>query len=574
MKKMKNMIALLLAFTMVMAMGMTAFAAKTVNVGTGTGSITLENGTTGEKYQLYKVFDATYSGDNVAYTFTKTDANAAFYALLTADASPFTLTATATENEYTVVKKDTASDAVILSWVETNVKDKDYLKVGAEIELAEADEQAIEWTNLAYGYYMITSTLDDYESGKSHVTIDSNVPDATVIDKNQTPSFDKNIVDDPENPVKINEANIDEEVDFDITVESKNYDGKDKIFKYVVYDTLEPGWTLKAAPVVKIDGETKTAATDYTISYYTDDTKATAAKTDLSDAQYFEITIPWTTDGTKAGTHLYKANDEIQVTYTAFLDKEKFEEIHVGATPNKNTADVKYFKGDDNSTTPSGDLPDVITETYETAVTILKTDENGDPLTGAEFQLTSTDGSQITIVTGSEYQEHTGEGKGTYYKLNDGTYTDEAPTGDAEHDAVYEDTTKTYDLVDVSGIQEDGQNTDIKAFVGADGKLTFSGLGVGTYTLTETTVPAGYNKAADVTFKITFDPATKKFASNNAKVVLNSTNNVFDTTIENQSGTELPSTGGIGTTMFYVIGTVLVLGAAVLLISKRRMNVR
>ena len=48
----------------------------------------------------------------------------------------------------------------------------------------------------------------------------------------------------------------------------------------------------------------------------------------------------------------------------------------------------------------------------------------------------------------------------------------------------------------------------------------------------------------------------------------------FKITIDNNKGTELPSTGGIGTTIFYVLGTVLVLGAAVLLISKRRMNVR
>ena len=115
MKNMKKMIALLLAMTMVMAMGMTVFAAKTVEVGDGNGSITLENGTTGQKYQLYKVFDATYSGTNVSYTFTKTDANAEFYTALTASTSPFTVTETATANKYQVIKKDGVTDADLIT---------------------------------------------------------------------------------------------------------------------------------------------------------------------------------------------------------------------------------------------------------------------------------------------------------------------------------------------------------------------------------------------------------------------------------------------------------------------------
>ncbi len=565
MKHIKKVITLLLAAVMVFAMSATVFAAKTVDVGTGTGSITLQNGTTGEKYQLYKVFDATYSGDNVAYTFTKTDDNTEFFNALNRADSPFTLTATATENKYTVIKKDSATNDAVLTWVETNVKDKAYLKVGAEITLVEADEQAIVWNNLAYGYYMITSSLKDKDTNKSAVTIDSNVPDATVIDKNQVPSFDKNIVDDPENPVKVNEAGLAEDVDFDITVSSKNYDGKDKIFKYVIYDTLDHGWTLKAAPVVKVAGAAPKA--EYTITYKD---KADAATTDVAKAEYFEIEIPWTSDGTKNGTHLYKANDEIQVTYTAFLDPEKADDVNVGAEPNENTADVKYFKGPD-TTTPSGDLPDVTTETYDTAVTILKTDGT-DPMTGAEFQLTSTNGTKTTIVTGSEYVEHTGDGKGEYYKLNDGTYTKEAPNGDETHDAAYADKDKTYDLKPVADVQSDTANTDIKAFVGADGKLTFSGLGAGTYTLTETTVPAGYNKAEDVTFTISFSATTKKFASNNPNVVLDSDNNVFNTTIVNQAGTKLPATGGIGTVIFYVLGTILLIGCGVVLVSKRRMT--
>lgn len=88
----------------------------------------------------------------------------------------------------------------------------------------------------------------------------------------------------------------------------------------------------------------------------------------------------------------------------------------------------------------------------------------------------------------------------------------------------------------------------------ADG-ANIRGLAPGTYYLEETTVPAGYNKLATrVAVTVTKDATAAKEIS-----------------VENQSGSVLPSTGGIGTTMFYVVGSVLVIGAAVVLISKRRM---
>ena len=567
MKNMKKMIALLLAMTMVMAMGMTVFAAKTVEVGDGNGSITLENGTTGQKYQLYKVFDATYSGTNVSYTFTKTDANAEFYTALTASTSPFTVTATATENKYQVVKKDGVADADLITWVTNNVKDKAYMKVGTEITLAEADEQKIIWSKLAYGYYLITSDLGD-----KAVTIDSNIPNVSVIDKNQVPSFDKNIVtqeDGKEKLVKINDAGISIDVPFDITVKSKNYEKEEKIFQYVIYDTLDNGFTLKAAPVVKVDGTEKIAGTDYTISYKDKDGNAT---TDLAKAQYFEINIKWTSDGTVNGTHLYKANDEINVRYKAFLDPAKYDQIHFGATPNLNKADTKYYKGTDQPDHPSGDLPDQETKTYETKLTIQKTDQDKQPLAGAEFQLTGENGIKYTVITG---QEMVADANGEYYKLKNGKYTKEAPNGNPTHDADYESTTDKYKLNNFTNVVGDPTGTtDLKAFVKEDGTLTFAGLYSGKYKLVETVVPDGYNKADDIEFTISFNPATEKFASDNPLIVLDSANNVFNTTVENKKGTELPSTGGIGTTMFYVVGSILVIGAAVLLISKKRMSTR
>ena len=103
------------------------------------------------------------------------------------------------------------------------------------------------------------------------------------------------------------------------------------------------------------------------------------------------------------------------------------------------------------------------------------------------------------------------------------------------------------------------------------GHVTFTGLGAGVYTITETKTPAGYNTIAPITFTLTFNAETKTFVSDNASVVVGA-DNKLDTTIVNQSGATLPETGGMGTTLFYVLGGVLVVGAVVLLITKKRMG--
>ena len=87
----------------------------------------------------------------------------------------------------------------------------------------------------------------------------------------------------------------------------------------------------------------------------------------------------------------------------------------------------------------------------------------------------------------------------------------------------------------------------------------FTGLANGTYTLVEKTVPAGYNKAADQNFTVAENDYT-------------ATNLEQTATAINTAGSVLPSTGGIGTTIFYIIGAILVIGAGVVLVTRRRMN--
>lgn len=92
-----------------------------------------------------------------------------------------------------------------------------------------------------------------------------------------------------------------------------------------------------------------------------------------------------------------------------------------------------------------------------------------------------------------------------------------------------------------------------------NGTATFGGLADGTYYLEEIKAPAGYNQLTD--------PVEVKVEGGTAEVNLTVTAKV-----ENSAGTLLPSTGGMGTTVFYVLGFVLVMGAVVLLVTKKRMS--
>ena len=178
--------------------------------------------------------------------------------------------------------------------------------------------------------------------------------------------------------------------------------------------------------------------------------------------------------------------------------------------------------------------------------------------------------------TASE-KKYVADAAGTYYKLKDGTYTAEAPNNDETHDSVYESTSETYKLVEEAKVMGEGQDpATISSYVDDEGKVKFTGLGAGTYKIEETVVPAGYNKADDIEFtigyEINYETLDITWNSNNDKVVPDGTTKLFDTTVVNNKGTELPSTGGMGTTIFYVIGGILVLAAAIILISKRRVQ--
>lgn len=228
-----------------------------------------------------------------------------------------------------------------------------------------------------------------------------------------------------------------------------------------------------------------------------------------SDGCDFEIKFKQTYLDTVA------SNTDIVITYSAVLN----ENAEISTDSNDNKTKLDYG---DNSSTEWDE-----TKTYTFKFDIIKTDANKKLLNGAEFELydAKTDGNKIALVK--------------------------------EADGIYRVATATEKNA------EGFTSAVIKA-----GKVTVKGLdGNTTYWLQEIVAPAGYNKLAErVEVKIETSNLTTTMTGDTW------TEGNGGVQITNQSGTELPSTGGIGTTIFYILGSVLVLAAVVLLVTKKRMS--
>ena len=176
---------------------------------------------------------------------------------------------------------------------------------------------------------------------------------------------------------------------------------------------------------------------------------------------------------------------------------------------------------------------------------------------------------------------------GTYWKLQSGLYTMTAPSETTKDQYVsnndspttYPKYTRNQTKDTAASVSQNTTDNTLYEITGTvdstTGVLTFTGLGAGDYKLIEVDHPAGYNTAPDVEFTIGNNPVPDATSAHwtNSNTNFSTEDNMYTITIENSKGTTLPSTGGIGTTIFYVVGGTLVAGAVVLLITKKRMSI-
>ena len=199
----------------------------------------------------------------------------------------------------------------------------------------------------------------------------------------------------------------------------------------------------------------------------------------------------------------------IIVTYNATLNKDAV----IDGDGNAN--EVKLSYGNHQNTVPSK----VTTKSYQ-------------------FDLVKVDGTTNKLLDGAEFELADGNTKLSFVKDTAGNYR-------------------------VAAAGEDGATTTITV---KNGKVNIYGLAGKTYTLTETKAPDGYNKLA------TSETVNLADGSKTHATIVGSVYKDGGVVVENHAGTVLPSTGGMGTTLFYVIGGLLVAGAGILLVVRLRMR--
>ena len=563
MKALKKSFALLLALMMVLALGTTAFAAESY-------SITVKNPNTsismaGNVYSAYKLFNVTYSD------VTETSGNYAYTVTEEFKDFEYTVGDNTYEGESLIAYLATLSDnaEALDTFAEAALKyakDNSIAAAGSVTAGAGATEATISVPSA--GYYLVagSATAPDNQTVVAACSLTTTDPTAEVTVKADVPSIEKKIVE-GDTLVPANTASIGDTVTFQLSSKVPNMKGYEKYF-FVMNDTLSEGLTYNGndTMTVKIGDTTLTRDTDYTV-----------------EANGQNITIIFK----NFIQYKEQAGAAVTVTYSATLN-EKANLSPTEGNPNTVTLTYSNNPNETGSGTPenpdkpgegdaTGTTPQSQTKTYVTGIKINKVDgqDSTKKLVGAKFEIKGT--ALKVVLTNTEMFK--ASESGTWYMLKDGSYTEAGPTDD--NTASYDSTTQKYEKVTV--VTKDTVATEINTvgYTDAQGVLTFAGLNAGEYVITELVAPSGYNLLKDsITITITenadFSNAnwtvTEKVGDKDAKTLSAGADNLFSFTVENNSGTELPSTGGMGTTLFYILGGLLVVGAGVVLVTKKRMS--
>ena len=387
------------------------------------------------------------------------------------------------------------------------------------------------------GYYLFVDTTDfskddSYHSYNSFLLMVTkgnwNVP---ITPKAEKPTVEKKVYDNPDGTStggfgSSADHAINEKFQFQLTAtlpDSTNraYDYYDK-YSVIFHDTLSDGITYDKddeldSVVIKSNGNT------YNI---TDSSKYTIDTTDLESQNSFVVNIDVKACAKDAGFDL---NDgaTITVTYTAHLNDKAYVNTAGGSTSNINKVYLTYSNNpkDESSIGKTPESTPVYVYTYQLNNTKHQDTEKGPALEGACFRL----------------------------------YSDEACTDQSEVQ-LYQKDGFYYPIKDVLGKEA----VEMKS--AANGTFNVKGLDAGTYYLKEITPPDGYSACKVIPVTIKADH------SRNDHVNLEGSNLTNDIVNIKAGGITLPSTGGIGTTLFYVVGGGLMVAAIVLLVTKKRME--
>lgn len=379
---------------------------------------------------------------------------------------------------------------------------------------ATSDGSALTFKGLAFGYYVVTTT-----QGDMLISVDSTMPSVTIVDKNSSAPKDLR------KTASSKDVSIGDTVTYTVRFKTSNYYGAGKdakeILSYTIEDTLPVFLSDVKVTSIIVDNDGDNATTK-------DQADVTAQFTDK------KIVIDWYDEDNSQ--FKYNNGATVTITYTAKVT----EKADIDGKGNTNKVTVTWTTKGGTEPGP-GELKQEET-IYTYAIALKKVNNKGTALPGAVFEFPF-------------YVQSTADADGAYIYA-----------GTAEGDGLTNQITTP-----------------------ENGVIIVKGVKSGSYKITEFKAPAGYNK---LTAPVTVEAVQTGSSSTHTTVYLDENGNITNTetdkktevnvdidtiaatavVVVNKAGTELPSTGGMGTTIFYVLGAVLVVGAGVLLVTKKRMS--
>lgn len=548
--------ALTLAACAAAPMTMNVSAAATENTVSFTGEV--KDGVT-HNYSAYKIFNGTVEGDNLTnISFAKTDGFDAFLAALKADATigdKFTTAGTVAEVANVLSGfSDKSADAKAFA---------DFVATHATLLAAPVTGHG-SLTLDSDGYYVIIETGatggNDYARTSYILTQYDASKGAEITVKSAAPTVDKQVYDNDDKAATGDNNGWGESADHAInetfqmkliaTIPADEDFAAYKAYKVAFHDTYNKGITFENIASVTVAGETVNAGeanTDYQLASNTTNRTLDITINDIVPA----ITAASKKLGTDEITveviyNVHLNEDAATVNASASNLSTSYDNVNgvyleYSNNPNWNgsgtAAPGEDTPGDDEST---GKTPKdyVWVFTYESNNN--KVDDAKKPLTGAKFQIKNGD-TVIKLVD---------KGNGEYVVAD-----------------------QSLEVSTVEGASPKIVDTMIST--GTDAKFNIKGLDAGTYTLVETEAPQGYKVAANTVFHISATHAEGK-TTNNADTELadvtlaTGEGNSLNHTIVDSSSSKLPSTGGMGTTLFVLGGGCMAGLAGIYLISKKR----
>ncbi len=565
MKATKKILAIVMCVCMVLCCFATVASAEEP-----TGSITIEahDGTNatvvGKKFHIFKIFNATSDGVNTSYSWIEEGGEKLFYDFFfDGNRLPDVDDGDITEvvNYMVDYKKDNGDLA--FSQLATELYDyatKPENGIPDPIEKLVGDEHSVLISPLTYGYYMIyDATTLTGSVVRSAVMLNSVNSNVTIELKANRPQIEKTVKKHSEAYGEATSANVGDIVSFKITTlvpSHMHYKG----YEYYVDDFLPDGFAyVEGSLKVQIQRVGAAAPADladkagYDFSKNPADTDADF-RVDFSD--YIDVE-----------SYDFNIDDELIITYDAILD----ENIERDAV-NVNTATLHYSNDPGNPASIGEASNSANVYSYTFVLTKFSEDANGAfsthvRLDGAQFEIyRGEDTTPMKFITETVTD---GEKSYTRYVV--------APQGATE----VKTTLEVLNTTDVPA----GQINNSIYLGGYKGDLTIFGLAEGTYRIVETQAPNGYIKPTKpfiLTISDTVD--TFGFVSDLDAVIEHSGDGSFGAVggeastlltwagIANQPGNTLPSTGGMGTTVFTVLGIVLMAGAIAFFTSRKRSN--